>query len=159
MTLSEPSVVSLQIRLFGPIEVSVRRDPLPALRSRKGYWLLALLALRAGRELERSWVVATLWPDSSPGRCNEWIAKSMRADLARVSAHSQPWVGLQWEIYDALADLNTFSFVAAQFAAFFRQARSLRCFTPLALFGDVNPQLALVRFVGGNSHARGEFGV
>ena len=57
----------------------------------------------------------SLWPDSSPGRCNEWIARSMRADLARVSARSQPWVGVQWEIYDALADLNTFSFVAAQF--------------------------------------------
>jgi hypothetical protein len=57
----------------------------------------------------------SLWPDSSPGRCNEWIARSMRADLARVSVHSQPWVGVQWEIYDALADLNTFSFAAAQF--------------------------------------------
>ena len=57
----------------------------------------------------------SLWPDSSPGRCNELIAKSMRADLARVSARSQPWVGVQWEIFDALADLNTTSFNAAQF--------------------------------------------
>ena len=57
----------------------------------------------------------SLWPDSSPGRCNELIAKSMRADLARVSARSQPWVGVQWEIFDALADLNTTSFAAAQF--------------------------------------------
>ena len=57
----------------------------------------------------------SLWPDSSPGRCNEWIAKSMRADLARVSSRLLPWVGVQWEIFDALEDLNTFSFVAAQF--------------------------------------------
>ena len=57
----------------------------------------------------------SLWPDSSPGRCNELIAKSMRADLARVSPRSQPWVGVQWEIFDALADLNTLSFVAARF--------------------------------------------
>ena len=57
----------------------------------------------------------SLWPDSSPGRCNEWIAKSMRADLARCSPRVQPWVGVQWEIFDALEDLNTFSFVAARF--------------------------------------------
>ncbi|MEO8259169.1 MAG: hypothetical protein ABI868_17620 [Acidobacteriota bacterium] len=57
----------------------------------------------------------SLWPDSSPGRCNELIAKSIRADLARASSHSLPWVGLQWEIYDALAELNTTGFVAAQF--------------------------------------------
>jgi hypothetical protein len=57
----------------------------------------------------------SIWPDSSPGRCNELIAKSMRADLARVSRGSEPWVGVQWEIFDALADLNTTSFVAARF--------------------------------------------
>jgi hypothetical protein len=57
----------------------------------------------------------SLWPDSSPGRCNEWIARSMRTDLARCSPHVQPWVGVQWEIFDALEDLNTFSFVAARF--------------------------------------------
>jgi len=57
----------------------------------------------------------SVWPDSSPGRCNEWIAKSMRADLAQVVPGSQPWVGVQWEVYDALADLNTFRLVAAQF--------------------------------------------
>jgi hypothetical protein len=57
----------------------------------------------------------SVWPDSSPGRCNEWIAKSMRGDLARSSAGSHPWVGVQWEIFDALEDLNTFSFAAARF--------------------------------------------
>jgi hypothetical protein len=57
----------------------------------------------------------SLWPDSSPGRCNEWIARSMRSDLARCSPGVQPWVGVQWEIFDALEDLNTFSFVAARF--------------------------------------------
>ena len=57
----------------------------------------------------------SVWPDSSPGRCNDWIARSMRADLAQVGPHSRPWVGVQWEIYDALADLNTLSLAAAQF--------------------------------------------
>lgn len=45
----------LAIRLFGPMEVRIGPDPLPRLRSRKGLWLLALLALRAGRPVDRDW--------------------------------------------------------------------------------------------------------
>jgi hypothetical protein len=43
----------LEIRLFGPVQVRVGGAPLPRLRSRKGLWLLALLTLRAGRDVER----------------------------------------------------------------------------------------------------------
>src|SRR5947208_14859209 len=53
----------LELRLFGPMEVRTGSSPLPRLRSRKGLWLLALLALRAGRAVERSWLAGTLWPD------------------------------------------------------------------------------------------------
>lgn len=55
---------TLNMRLFGPIEVRIRANPLPRLRSRKGLWLLALLALRAGRSVERIWLAGNLWPDS-----------------------------------------------------------------------------------------------
>jgi DNA-binding SARP family transcriptional activator len=55
----------LAIRLFGPFEARLGPDPLPRLRSRKVQWLLALLALRAGSEVERAWLVGTLWPDSA----------------------------------------------------------------------------------------------
>jgi predicted ATPase/DNA-binding SARP family transcriptional activator len=54
----------LSIRLFGPCEVRVHGVPLPRLRSRKGYWLLALLALRRGAQVDRAWLAAILWPDS-----------------------------------------------------------------------------------------------
>ncbi|HLK57746.1 MAG TPA: BTAD domain-containing putative transcriptional regulator [Chthonomonadaceae bacterium] len=54
----------LQIRFFGPFEVLVHGSPLPRLRSRKGHWLLALLALRPDQEVERSWLAATLWPEA-----------------------------------------------------------------------------------------------
>ena len=53
----------LEVRLFGPIEVRIGALPLPHLRSRKGLWLLALLALRGGRDVDRDWVAGTLWPD------------------------------------------------------------------------------------------------
>ena len=37
---------------------------MPPLRSRKGHHLLALLALRAGREVQRDFLAGTLWPES-----------------------------------------------------------------------------------------------
>ncbi len=60
----------LEIRLFGPTEVRLGAAPLPHLRSRKGLWLLALLALRTGRDVQRDWLVGTLWPEclESDGR-------------------------------------------------------------------------------------------
>ena len=67
--MSEPkhadNVPSLVLNLFGPLEVRVHDTPLARLHSRKGLWLLALLALRQGRTVERDWIVGTLWPESS----------------------------------------------------------------------------------------------
>ena len=53
------------LNMLGPMEVRVDGASLPHLRSRKGLWLLALLALRQGRAVERTWLVDTLWPQSS----------------------------------------------------------------------------------------------
>ena len=54
----------LDIRLFGKWSVEARGAPLPRLRAKIGQSLLALLVLRAGRAVERSWLAAALWPDS-----------------------------------------------------------------------------------------------
>lgn len=54
----------LTLKLFGPFEVFVAGKPLPRLRTRKGQWLLALLALRHEQEVERSWLAGVLWPES-----------------------------------------------------------------------------------------------
>ncbi|MBC8142408.1 MAG: hypothetical protein H7Y38_13315, partial [Armatimonadetes bacterium] len=56
-------IAPLEIRLFGSMQIRVAGQPLPRLRSRKGLWLLALLSLRAGRDVERDWIAGTLWPD------------------------------------------------------------------------------------------------
>jgi DNA-binding SARP family transcriptional activator len=55
----------LAITLFGTFEVRRAGRPLPPLRSQKGQWLLALLALQSGRALERAWLAGLLWPDST----------------------------------------------------------------------------------------------
>src|SRR5579872_1791919 len=54
----------LVIRLFGPFDVRLNGAPLPALRTRKHQWLLALLALRQDRQVDRDWLAGTLWPES-----------------------------------------------------------------------------------------------
>ena len=64
MSVHETPIPALVIALFGPIEVRVHGRPLPVLRSRKALWLLALLALRSGRSVEREWLAGTLWPDT-----------------------------------------------------------------------------------------------
>src|SRR6185312_3136329 len=66
VVMPDCSTLPLSIRLLGPFEAHLSGRPLPRLRSRKGQWLLALLALQAGRSpgCERAWLVGMLWPDS-----------------------------------------------------------------------------------------------
>ena len=68
---------TLCIRLFGPFDVQVQGQPLPPLRTRKGQWLLALLTLRADRQVSRSWLAGTLWPQSR----QEEAARNLRQSL------------------------------------------------------------------------------
>jgi predicted ATPase/class 3 adenylate cyclase len=64
--MSAPSTPPiLVLTLFGPVEAHIHGKPLPRLRSRKGLGLLALLALRHGATIERSWLAGTLWPESA----------------------------------------------------------------------------------------------
>lgn len=54
----------LDIRLLGPFDARIDGVPLSRVRTRKGLHLLALLALRHCREVQREWLAASLWPDS-----------------------------------------------------------------------------------------------
>jgi predicted ATPase/DNA-binding SARP family transcriptional activator len=66
-----------------------QQGPLPKLASRKGEWLLALLALREGRGyprsgwIERSWLRGILWPDSAEEPAQRNLRNSL-ADLRRA---------------------------------------------------------------------------
>ena len=70
----------LTIQLFGPLQVAVRGAPLPRVRTRSVEWLLALLTLRHGRAVQRSWLAGTLWPESGETRA----LQSLRDDLLRL---------------------------------------------------------------------------
>jgi len=57
----------------------VRRDgaPLPALRTRKGQWLLALLVLKGAIPVDRAWLAGTLWPDTTEENAFTSLRKSL----------------------------------------------------------------------------------
>src|SRR5438270_10149138 len=78
MTVPDPTQRPLTLRLLGPFEARVNGAPLPRLRSRKGLWLLALLALRQGSEVARDWLAGTFWPEST----DRLAAHSLRVCLA-----------------------------------------------------------------------------
>src|SRR5579871_3738469 len=73
----------LGIRLFGIFEVSIRGRPMQRLRTRKGQWLLALLCLKHGVELNREWIAEALWPDSDLERGTANLRLSL-CDLRRA---------------------------------------------------------------------------
>jgi DNA-binding SARP family transcriptional activator len=74
----EGTAPPLEITLFGPFHTRVNGRVLPHLRSRKGHWLLSLLALRAGRALDRAWLAGTLWPDSSNSQALANLRNSLK---------------------------------------------------------------------------------
>ena len=89
----------LTIQLFGPLRVTVRGEPLPRVRTRSVEWLLALLTLRHGRAVQRSWLAGTLWPESSGSRA----LQNLRNDLVALRKALGPESGrLQSPARDAL---------------------------------------------------------
>jgi predicted ATPase/DNA-binding SARP family transcriptional activator len=83
------SAAPLAIRLFGPFELRLHGHPTPCLRSRKGQWLLALLTLRAGRDVERDWLAGTLWPDSPEAAARANLRSSLK-ELRRALGEQAP---------------------------------------------------------------------
>lgn len=55
---------ALTIRLFGVTDVEIRGEA-PQLHSRRAMWLLAILAIRRGRPIERQRLAGMVWPESS----------------------------------------------------------------------------------------------
>ena len=53
----------LRLWLFGAFAAEFDGEPMAPPRWRKSVWLLALLALRQGREVSREWLAETLWPE------------------------------------------------------------------------------------------------
>lgn len=50
---------------------------MPALRSRREQWLLALLVLRHDRDTDREWLATTLWPDNDEQQALFYLRKAL----------------------------------------------------------------------------------
>ena len=81
--------LAFELRLFGQAEGRVHGAPLPRLRARAGLNLLVLLALHPHQPAERSWLAATLWPDSG----EEQALYNLRRNLVdlRHALGDQAW--------------------------------------------------------------------
>src|SRR5262245_46854187 len=103
----------LAIRLFGSMEVRRADEPLPPFRSRAGQWLFALLILHHGREVEREWLAALLWPESSAQQAAYNLRRNL-TDLRRVLGpdadrlHSPTFRTLRLDLDGAEVDLIAF---------------------------------------------------
>jgi predicted ATPase/DNA-binding SARP family transcriptional activator len=82
-SVSEAVDPPLQIALLGPFSVRIENKPLPPLRTRKGQWLFAILALRHGRIVAREWLAETLWPESTESQALANLRLSL-TDLRRA---------------------------------------------------------------------------
>ncbi len=106
----------LALRLYGSFEAHVRGRPLPRLRSRKGAWLLALLALRPDREVERSLLAGYLWPESPEPQAQQSLRKSLkdlRAALGEEASRLESPTRHTLRLNCAGADLDVVAFDAA----------------------------------------------
>ncbi|MCW3052512.1 MAG: transcriptional activator [Chthonomonadales bacterium] len=103
----------LILRLFGPFDARRNGEPLPPLRSRRGHWVLALLALRQGRAVEREWLAGTLWPDSLSEQALYNLRRTL-SDLrqalgtAASCLHSPTPHSLQLDLSGAEVDVTLF---------------------------------------------------
>jgi DNA-binding SARP family transcriptional activator len=110
---------ALTVQLLGPFEARVQGSPLPRLHSRKGQWILALLILRHGRPVDRSWLAGTLWPDSPEPQAFVSLRNSLK-DLRRAlgleadRVHSPVTHSLALDLTGASADLITFDAAIAR---------------------------------------------
>src|SRR5579871_5066649 len=109
----------LCIRLFGPPAVARGGAPLARTRTRKELWLLALLALRAGKIVDREWLASTLWPDtpqeSALGNLRRSLMDLRRVlgpDAARLTAPSTRTI--RFDAEDAFVDVLAFDSAVAR---------------------------------------------
>src|SRR5215468_2724448 len=97
-------VPALTIHLFGPMQVLVNAEPMPRVRIRAIEWLLALLVLRHGRAVDRSWLAGTLWLDSQEDRALQnlrhalvHLRKALGSESARIQSPTRDTLTLDLE--------------------------------------------------------------
>jgi predicted ATPase/DNA-binding SARP family transcriptional activator len=113
MTVLDPPATPLAISLLGPFSVRVNGAPLPRLRSHRLESILALLTLRHDRPVDRTWLAALLWPDSSESRGRATLRRYL-TELRQILGpeaqrlHSPTSSTLVFDLAGATVDLIAF---------------------------------------------------
>jgi predicted ATPase/DNA-binding SARP family transcriptional activator len=92
MVLQEKESTLLELRVFGPVEARVEGANITQLLSRKALWLLAILALREGKPIERQRLAGMVWPDSSDAGALHNLRQTL-ATLRRVMGNARICIG------------------------------------------------------------------
>src|SRR5690349_24885117 len=94
----------LTMRLFGPMQVQIGGEPIPLQRTRSVEWLLALLVLRQGRTVDRSWLAGTLWPNSKESQALHnlrdmlvYLRKALGSERTRLQSPTRDTLTLDLE--------------------------------------------------------------
>lgn len=108
--MTEPT---LHIRLFGAMEITVNGCPIPRTRTRTEAWILAMLVVRGGREIQRSEVAGTFWPDSDEQQALNNLRRSLSnlRDVLGAEAwrlHSASRSTIRMNLNGAWCDLERF---------------------------------------------------
>jgi DNA-binding SARP family transcriptional activator len=118
-TGNDAAVPPLAVHLFGPFEARLHGAPLPRVRFRRGHWLLALLILRQGLEVERDWLAGTLWPRSplsqglaSLRNCLKDLRRTLGSEAGRLYSPRPDTLAL--DLSGAHADVLAFDAAVAQ---------------------------------------------
>ena len=93
---------------------------MPRLKTRKGLWLLALLALRHDRDVDRNWLAGTLWPDAEEATALNYLRQTL-TDLRKALGPALYWLrsltasrSLCLELEDGECDVARFDTLIAQ---------------------------------------------
>jgi len=87
--------MSIFIKLFGAFNAHVegitfeKRFLKPNYARQKSRWLLALLALQKGAEVDRDWLVEQLWPDEDPRKTKQQLRNCLHD--VRIFLHNDEW--------------------------------------------------------------------
>lgn len=127
----------LELRLFGTFEVRVAGQTVSSLRARKEQWLLALLALRHDRDVSRSWLASTLWPENDETQALFYLRKTLSSlrqtlgnEATRLQSPSKSTV--RFDLSDAFCDVVVFDAATARPAT--NEAQEERLHEALSLY-------------------------
>jgi len=92
---------------------------MPALRTRKGQWLLALLVLKRASPVDRAWLAGTLWPDTTEENAFISLRKSLNdmrhaLGVAAYRLHAPTPRTLAFDLSNTYCDLIAFDAALAQ---------------------------------------------